>query len=80
MPKGDAQGDAMIAEALAQPLQPRADNAPVKPELILARLPGLRMAAGLSGDRIGHEHTEVMAPLGAAKLEQVARQFLTSLR
>lgn len=59
------------------------------PEVILARFLGLRvaaistitnMAAGLSDEQISHEHTKAMAPLGAAKLEQVLRQFLTSLR
>lgn len=55
------------------------------PEIILARFLGLRtaavstitnMAAGLSDERISHEHTEAMAPLGAAKLETVLRRFL----
>jgi purine-nucleoside phosphorylase len=55
------------------------------PEVILARFLGLRvaaistitnMAAGLSDEQISHEHTKAMAPLGAAKLEQVLRQFL----
>jgi len=59
------------------------------PEVILARFLGLRvaavsvitnMAAGLSDERISHEHTKAMAPLGAAKLEQVLRQFLRTLR
>ncbi len=58
------------------------------PEVILARFLGLRvaaistvtnMAAGLSDEKISHEHTKAMAPLGAAKLEQVLRQFLRDL-
>lgn len=59
------------------------------PEVILARFLGLRvaaistitnMAAGMSEERISHEHTKAMAPLGAAKLEQILREFLRSLR
>ena len=55
------------------------------PEVILARFLGLRvaaistitnMAAGMSDEQISHEHTKAMAPLGAAKLEQVLRHFL----
>ncbi len=55
------------------------------PEIILARFLGMRcaavsvitnMGAGLSGERISHEHTKAMAPLGAAKLERVLRRFL----
>ena len=55
------------------------------PEVILARFLGLRvaavsvvtnMAAGLSEEAIGHEHTKAMAPLGAALLERVLRRFL----
>jgi purine-nucleoside phosphorylase len=55
------------------------------PEVILARFLGLRvaaistitnMAAGMSSENISHEHTKAMAPLGAAKLEQVLRHFL----
>jgi purine-nucleoside phosphorylase len=55
------------------------------PEVILARFLGLKvaaistitnMAAGLSDEQISHEHTKAMAPLGAAKLEQVLRHFL----
>ncbi len=58
------------------------------PEVILARFLGLRvaavsvitnMAAGLSDEAISHEHTKAMAPMGAAKLERVLRQFLRSL-
>jgi purine-nucleoside phosphorylase len=58
------------------------------PEVILARFLGLRvaaisaitnMAAGLSAESISHEHTKAMAPLGAAKLEQVLRRFLREL-
>ncbi len=59
------------------------------PEVILARFLGLRiaaistitnMAAGLSDEAISHDHTKAMAPLGAAKLERVLRQFLRNLR
>ncbi len=59
------------------------------PEVILARFLGLRvaaistitnMAAGLSNEQISHEHTKAMAPLGAAKLEQVLRHFLRGPR
>lgn len=59
------------------------------PEVILARFLGLRvaaistitnMAAGLSDEAISHAHTKAMAPLGAAKLEQVLREFLIRLR
>ena len=55
------------------------------PEVILARFLGLRaaavsvvtnLAAGLSDEALGHEHTKAMAPLGAAKLERVLRRFL----
>lgn len=58
------------------------------PEVILARFLGLRvaaistvtnMAAGLSDEQISHEHTKAMAPLGAAKLEQVLRHYLRGL-
>jgi len=58
------------------------------PEVILARFLGLRvaaisaitnMAAGLSGEAISHAHTKAMAPIGAAKLEQVLRRFLRDL-
>lgn len=59
------------------------------PEVILARFLGLKvaaistvtnMAAGLSDEKISHEHTKAMAPLGAAKLERVLRHFLRHLR
>jgi purine-nucleoside phosphorylase len=55
------------------------------PEVILARFLGLKvaaisaitnMAAGLSDERISHAHTKAMAPLGAAKLERILREFL----
>lgn len=55
------------------------------PEVILARFLGLRtaaiscitnMAAGMSDESISHEHTKAMAPLGAAKIEAVLRQWL----
>ena len=58
------------------------------PEIILARFLGLRagaistitnMAAGMSDEAISHDHTKAMAPIGAAKLEQVLRFFLRSL-
>lgn len=58
------------------------------PEVILARFLGLRvaaistitnMAAGMSDEKISHEHTKAMAPLGAAKLEKVLRGFLATL-
>ena len=58
------------------------------PEVILARFLGLRvaaistitnMAAGLSDEAISHAHTKAMAPLGAAKLEQVLRHFLRGM-
>jgi purine-nucleoside phosphorylase len=59
------------------------------PEVILARFLGLKvaaistitnMAAGMSDEQISHEHTKAMAPLGAAKLERILREFLRSLR
>lgn len=59
------------------------------PEVILARFLGLKvaaistitnMAAGLSDEKISHEHTKAMAPLGAAKLERVLRAMLQALR
>ena len=55
------------------------------PEVILARFLGLKVAAistitnkaaGLSDEKISHEHTKAMAPLGAAKLEKILRRFL----
>ena len=58
------------------------------PEVILARFLGLRiaaistitnMAAGLSAEAISHDHTKAMAPIGAAKLERVLRQYLRHL-
>ena len=58
------------------------------PEVILARFLGLKvaaistitnMAAGLSDEAISHEHTKAMAPLGAAKLEKILRNYLRSL-
>ncbi len=58
------------------------------PEVILARFLGLRvaaistitnMAAGMSDEKISHEHTKAMAPLGAAKLERILRGFLRGL-
>ena len=59
------------------------------PEVILARFLGLKvaaistitnMAAGMSDEKISHEHTKAMAPLGAAKLERILREFLRALR
>ena len=59
------------------------------PEIILGRFLGLKcaalsaitnMAAGMSDERISHEHTKAMAPLGAAKLERILRHFLSTLR
>ncbi len=59
------------------------------PEVILSRFLHLRvaaistvtnMAAGLSDEKISHEHTKAMAPLGAAKLERVLRHYLRQLR
>lgn len=59
------------------------------PEVILARFLGLKlaaistitnMAAGLSDEKISHEHTKAMAPLGAAKLERVLRTCLRRQR
>jgi purine-nucleoside phosphorylase len=53
----------------------------------LARFLGLRvaaistitnMAAGMSNEQISHEHTKAMAPMGAAKLEKIIREFLRS--
>ncbi len=58
------------------------------PEIILARFYGLdaaaisvvtNMAAGLSDEKISHEHTKQMAPLGAAKLEKLLRHYLLTL-
>jgi purine-nucleoside phosphorylase len=58
------------------------------PEVILARFLGLKvaaistitnMAAGMSDEKISHEHTKAMAPLGAAKLEKVLRRWLADL-
>ena len=58
------------------------------PEVILARFMGMKalaisaitnMAAGMSDENIGHEHTKAMAPLGAAKLEQVLRRMLRDM-
>lgn len=58
------------------------------PEVILARFLGLNvaaistitnMAAGLSDEKISHDHTKAMAPLGAAKLEKILRRYLHDL-
>ena len=57
------------------------------PEVILARVLGLRvaaistitnMAAGMSAEVLSHEHTKAMAPVGAAKLERVLRRYLAA--
>jgi purine-nucleoside phosphorylase len=59
------------------------------PEVILARFLGLKvaaistitnMAAGMSDEQISHDHTKAMAPLGAAKLERILKEFLRNLR
>lgn len=59
------------------------------PEVILARFLGLHVAAvstitnmgaGLSDEKLSHDHTKAMAPMGAAKLERVLRAYLRSLR
>ena len=56
------------------------------PEVILARFLGMKccavsvvtnMAAGLGHETISHEHTKASAPIGAAKLQKIIRQFLT---
>ncbi|WP_343080952.1 purine-nucleoside phosphorylase [Ostreiculturibacter nitratireducens] len=58
------------------------------PEVILARFLGLNvaaisvitnMAAGMSDEKLSHEHTKAMAPLGAGKLERVLRRYLRDL-
>jgi len=58
------------------------------PEVILARFLGLKvaaistitnMAAGMSDEKISHEHTKAMAPIGAAKLEKILQKFLRNL-
>ena len=58
------------------------------PEVILARFLGLKvaaistitnMAAGMSDEKISHEHTKAMAPLGAAKLERILRRYLRDM-
>jgi purine-nucleoside phosphorylase len=58
------------------------------PEVILSRFLGLKvaaistitnMAAGLSDEKISHEHTKAMAPIGAAKLERVIRRMLRDM-
>jgi len=58
------------------------------PEVILGRFMGLRcaaistitnMAAGMSSEVLSHAHTKKMAPIGAAKLEQVLRRYLADL-
>ena len=65
------------------------DNYPVNDGPRMSRFLHLRvaaistvtnMAAGLSDEKISHEHTKAMAPLGAAKLERVLRHYLRHLR
>lgn len=55
------------------------------PEVILARFLGMKaaaisaitnMAAGMSDEKISHDHTKAMAPIGAEKLEKVLRRWL----
>ena len=48
--------------------------------LVLAVSLITNLAAGLSDEKLSHEHTKAMAPLGAAKLERVIRHFLRHLR
>ena len=59
------------------------------PDVILAPFVGLKvaaistitnMAAGMSDEKISHDHTKAKAPLGAAKLERILQEFLTRLR
>ncbi len=58
------------------------------PEVILARFYDMEvaaisvitnMASGLSAEKISHEHTKAMAPIGAAKLEKLLKTYLNSL-
>jgi len=58
------------------------------PEVILARMLGLRvwacssitnMGAGLSDERISHEHTKAMAGMGAAKLQRLIPALVEAL-
>lgn len=58
------------------------------PEVILARFLGLRvaaisvvtnMAAGMSDEALGHEHTKAMAPVGARLVERVLRRLLSGM-
>ncbi|OWY03463.1 purine-nucleoside phosphorylase [Thioclava sp. F1Mire-8] len=58
------------------------------PEVILARFLGLRVAAvsvitnmgaGMAQENISHEQTKAIAPMGAAKLEQVLRRYLQQM-
>jgi len=58
------------------------------PEVIVARMLGLKvwacssitnMGAGLSDERISHEHTKAMAVQGAAKLEQLIPALVEAL-
>jgi len=57
------------------------------PEVILGRFLGMKccavsvvtnMAAGLGNEHISHEHTKASAPVGAAKLEAIIRNWLRS--
>lgn len=56
------------------------------PEVILARFLGLKaaaisvitnMAAGLGTENISHQHTKDMAPIGAAKLEKILKNYIS---
>ena len=75
-------------EDLVGLIRARAGAVPVRLGLILGSGLGhlaaistiTNMAAGLSDEPISHAHTKAMAPLGAAKLEQVLRHFLRHLR
>ena len=58
------------------------------PEVILGRFLGLKcnavsvitnMAAGMGSENISHEHTKLMAPIGAAKLETLIRGYLQQM-
>lgn len=59
------------------------------PEVILARFLGLKtaaisvitnMAAGMGNEHISHDHTKLMAPIGAAKLEKLLMRYLSDLK
>ncbi|WP_299989538.1 purine-nucleoside phosphorylase [uncultured Ruegeria sp.] len=57
------------------------------PEVILARFLGLKvgaistitnMGAGMSNEKLSHEHTKSMAPVGAAKLSAILTEYFRS--